>query len=62
MGHPHLAVLKQILPFCNKTSQLNKNFVLQFCDACQQGKTHRQTIKASNNRASEPLELLHLDL
>lgn len=62
MRHHHLAILKKILSLCNKTCQSNKNFIPQLCDACQQGKSHRQTIKASSSKASEPLELLHLNL
>lgn len=41
MRHHHLAISKQTLSLCNKTSQLNKNFISQFCYACQQGKSHR---------------------
>lgn len=40
MRHPYFAIPKQILSLCNQTSQLNKNLISQFCDACKHGKSH----------------------
>ncbi|XP_060972468.1 uncharacterized protein LOC133038362 [Cannabis sativa] len=35
---------------------------LQFCTACQLGKNHKQAFRISLNRASKPLEIIHIDL
>lgn len=62
MGHPHLVVLKKIIYSCNKSPILNKNIFLSLCNACLQGKSHKQHFISLNCRASKQLELLHLDL
>lgn len=60
LGHPSVNVLKHILKMSNVKTEINEN--LQFCDACQFGKSHSLPFKISMSRATTVLELIHTDL
>lgn len=52
LGHPFPKVLRQVLNLCN--SSLNKN--LEFCNACQYGKSHVLPFSVSKTKTTSLLE------
>ena len=59
LGHPAPAILTRILKTAHVPHSLKD---LKFCNACQQGKSHRLPFTLSENRANKPLELIHTDV
>uniref|UniRef100_A0A803QII2 Uncharacterized protein n=1 Tax=Cannabis sativa TaxID=3483 RepID=A0A803QII2_CANSA len=54
-----MSTLSKLLPQLPHTGSLK---TLQFCNACQQGKSHSLPFPISQTRASQPLESVHTDL
>lgn len=59
LGHPSPAILSKILTNANISFSLKD---LQFCSACQLGKSHRLPFSLSQTRANQPLALVHTDI
>lgn len=60
LGHPNNKALDRVLKICNiKTSPSDQ---LEFCEACQLGKSHLLPFKPSSSHAQEFLELVHTDV
>ncbi|KAL5543220.1 hypothetical protein UlMin_010930 [Ulmus minor] len=60
LGHPSDRVLSKILKTCNQKIEINET--VNFCDACQYGKSHLLPFSKSTSHASIPLELIHTDI
>ena len=61
-GHPNAPAMKSILSICKNTFDINESQVSSFCNACQYGKLYRLNFKSTENKTTEPLEILHTDL
>lgn len=61
-GHPTIHALKQVMKHCNQTFNINKDITLEFCSACQFGKSHMQHFPSIETTTTQPLKLLHNDL
>lgn len=60
LGYPSEKILHQALKSCK--FKISGNQKLEFCSACQYGKSHKLPFKNSDSKASKPLELIHTDL
>ena len=61
LGHPAFHTLKTILKSCT-IGIFNKTKVLNFCSACQFGKSHLLHFDSVATKTTEPLQLLYADL
>uniref|UniRef100_A0A803QC77 Integrase catalytic domain-containing protein n=1 Tax=Cannabis sativa TaxID=3483 RepID=A0A803QC77_CANSA len=59
LDHPSRTVLAKILPHVPHIGTIHQ---LEFCHACQLGKSHKQPFPSIDTKATQPLELVHTDL
>uniref|UniRef100_A0A803NPY8 Integrase catalytic domain-containing protein n=1 Tax=Cannabis sativa TaxID=3483 RepID=A0A803NPY8_CANSA len=59
LGHFSSTILRKILSHVSHSGTTQQ---LEFCHACQLGKSHKQPFSSTNSKASQPLELIHTDL
>lgn len=62
LGHPAIHALKQIMKHCNHTFDIDKDITVEFCSACQFGKSHIQHFPFIKTTTTQPLEIMHADL
>lgn len=60
LGHTSKKILSQVLNSCKLSISL-KNKV-DFCDACQMGKSHKLPFTSSLTHTSKPLQLVFIDI
>jgi hypothetical protein len=60
LGHPSLSVVRQILVSSNLNVATDNQHPV--CDTCQQGKAHQLPFSLASHVASQPLQLVHMDV
>ena len=62
LGHPTTHALTQVMKIFDQTFNLNKHVSIDFCSACQFGKSHMQYFPSVETTTTKPLEIIHADL
>ena len=62
LGHPATHALTQVMKIFDQTFNLNKHVSINFCSACQFGKSHMHHFPSVDTTTTEPLEIIHVDL